>query len=182
MPDSWVRIPAVRRILLALLLGSSSLLFAQARKPSRPASSSSSSTLLSVKATGSTRYSSSQIVAASGLQLGQSVSEDDFKVVSQHLGETGAFSNVAYTFQFSPEGMKLELQVTDADATYGLAESVPALAAAREQLAALDAEELGAPPDRYRRIASILDDLPAEQKLERLFQVDLTKASPRALR
>jgi outer membrane protein assembly factor BamA len=113
MPGSWVRIPAVRRILLALLLGSSSLLFAQARKPSRPASSSSSSRLLSVKAMGSTRYSSSQIVAASSLQLGQLVSEDDFKVVSQHLGETGAFSNVAYTFQISPDGMKLELQVTD---------------------------------------------------------------------
>ena len=35
--------------------------------------------------------------------------------MTQQLGETGAFSNVAYTFQFSPEGMKLELQVTDSD-------------------------------------------------------------------
>ena len=43
------------------------------------------------------------------------MSEDDFKIVSQHLGETGAFSNVAYTFEFSPAGMKLELQVTDSD-------------------------------------------------------------------
>ena len=31
------------------------------------------------------------------------------RAVSQHLGETGAFSDVAYTFQFVPEGMKLEL-------------------------------------------------------------------------
>jgi outer membrane protein assembly factor BamA len=136
---SWVRIPAVRRILLALLLGCACLPFAQiskaqtpktqtpktqtpktqapktqARKPSSPASSSSSR-LLSVKATGSKRYSSPQIVAATGLQLGQTVSEDDFRIVSQHLGETGAFSNVAYTFQFSSEGMKLDLQVTDSD-------------------------------------------------------------------
>jgi len=102
----------VKRILLALLLGCASLLFAQARKPSSPASPSR---LLSVKATGSKRYSSDQITAATGLQLGQTVSEDDFKIVSQHLGETGAFNNVAYTFQFSPEGMKLELQVTDSD-------------------------------------------------------------------
>ena len=43
-----------------------------------------------------------QIAAATGLQIGQTVSEDDFKIVSQHLGETGAFSNVAYTFEFSP--------------------------------------------------------------------------------
>jgi outer membrane protein assembly factor BamA len=104
----------VKRIVLALLLGSASLLFSQARKPSSPPSSSSSK-LLSVKATGSKRYSSSQIAAATGLQLGQTVSEDDFKIVSQHLGETGAFSNVAYTFQFSSEGMKLDLQVTDND-------------------------------------------------------------------
>jgi outer membrane protein insertion porin family len=49
------------------------------------------------------------------LQKGKAVSEDDFKIVTQQLGETGAFSNVAYTFQFSSEGMKLELQVTDSD-------------------------------------------------------------------
>jgi outer membrane protein assembly factor BamA len=71
--------------------------------------------LLSVQATGSKRYSSAQIAAATGLQLGQTVSEDDFKIVSQHLGETGAFGNVAYTFEFSPAGMKLELQVADND-------------------------------------------------------------------
>jgi thiopeptide-type bacteriocin biosynthesis protein len=75
---------------------------------------------------------------------------------------------------------ELDLHITGADATYGLAASVPALATAREELASLDAKELGVPPDRYRRIAGILADLPAEQKLERLFQVDLTKASPRA--
>ena len=63
--------------------------------------------------TGSTRYTPEQIIAATGLQPGQNVSEDDFKSVSRRLGETGAFSDVAYTFQFSPEGMKLALQVTD---------------------------------------------------------------------
>ncbi len=31
------------------------------------------------------------------------------------MGETGAFSNVAYTFQFNPEGIKLDLQVTDSE-------------------------------------------------------------------
>jgi outer membrane protein assembly factor BamA len=109
----------VRPIVLAVLLGCASLLIAQTaraqasaqtRKPSRPASPSK---LLSVKATGSSRYSSAQIAAATGLQPGQTVSEDDFKIVSQHLGETGAFSNVAYTFQFSQEGIKVEFQVTD---------------------------------------------------------------------
>jgi outer membrane protein assembly factor BamA len=47
------------------------------------------------------------------LQIGQVVTDDDFKEVSRHLGETGAFSNVAYTFQFNPEGIRLDVQVTD---------------------------------------------------------------------
>jgi outer membrane protein assembly factor BamA len=116
---SWVRIRAVRRtfpvvIFIVLVIGAAPLLFAQTRKPSKPAfSPSSSNKLLSVKATGSKRYTSDQIAAATGLQIGQTVSEDDFKIVSQHLGETGVFSNVAYTFEFSPAGMKLELQVAD---------------------------------------------------------------------
>ena len=65
--------------------------------------------------TGSNRYTPEQIIAATGLQPGQTVTEDDFKSVSRHLGETGAFSDVAYTFQFGPEGMKLALQVTDSN-------------------------------------------------------------------
>jgi len=104
----------VKLTFLALLLSCASPLFAQSRKPSKPLSPSSP-ILTSAKATGSTRYTSEQIVAATGLQKGKAVSEDDFKIVTQQLGETGAFSNVAYTFQFSSEGMKLELQLTDSD-------------------------------------------------------------------
>jgi outer membrane protein assembly factor BamA len=59
------------------------------------------------------RYPQEQVIAATGLQPGQAVSEDDFQSVSRRLGETGAFSDVAYTFQFSSEGTKLDLQVTD---------------------------------------------------------------------
>jgi len=42
------------------------------------------------------------------------VSEDDFKAVSRHLGETGAFGDVAYAFQYSSEGAKLDIQIADA--------------------------------------------------------------------
>jgi outer membrane protein assembly factor BamA len=103
----------VRRTFL-LLLACASLLSAQTRKPSRPATPSSSK-LISIRVTGSTRYTPAQIAAATGLQLGQVVTDDDFKQVSRHLGETGAFNNVAYTFQFNPEGIKLEVQVTDSE-------------------------------------------------------------------
>ena len=109
---SWVRIAAVNRTLPALLLACASLLSAQTRKPSQPPSSSK---LISIKVTGSNRYTPDQIIAATGLQPGQIVSDDDFKSVSRRLGETGAFSNVAYSFQFNAEGTKLDLQVTDSN-------------------------------------------------------------------
>lgn len=70
--------------------------------------------LVSIRVTGTKRYTPEQIKAAIGLQLGQTVSEDDFKTVSRHLGETGAFSDVAYAFQYSSEGAKLDLQLADA--------------------------------------------------------------------
>ena len=95
-----------------MLLACASLLSAQTGKSSAPPSSSK---LVSINVTGSKRYTSEQIIAATGLQAGQNVSEEDFKGVTRHLGETGAFSDVAYTFEFGPEGMKLALQVTDSN-------------------------------------------------------------------
>ena len=106
------KIPAVRLVYLALLFGCASLLSAQTRKPS---SVPSASRLLSIKVTGSKRYTPDEIIAATGLQRGQPATEDDFKAVTQQLGESGAFTNVGYSFQFSPEGFKLELQVADSD-------------------------------------------------------------------
>jgi outer membrane protein insertion porin family len=102
----------VKQILLPFLLLCVSLLSAQTRKPPKPVSSSASK-LISIRVTGSTRYTPAQLAAATGLQIGQVVTDDDFKEVSRHLGETGAFSNVAYTFQFNPEGIRLDVQVTD---------------------------------------------------------------------
>src|SRR5690349_11338098 len=69
--------------------------------------------LISIRVTGSSRYQPEAVIAASGLSLGQTVSEDDFKQTSKKLGQTGAFSDVAYAFQFSPQGAKLDLQVAD---------------------------------------------------------------------
>ena len=62
---------------------------------------------------GANRYKQAQIVAASGLGIGQTVSEDDFKRAVQKLGDTGVFTEVAYTFQYSAQGTKLELQISE---------------------------------------------------------------------
>jgi outer membrane protein insertion porin family len=71
--------------------------------------------LIAVKVTGSKRFTSDEIAAASGLPVGTIAHEDDFKKAARQLGESGAFSNVAYTYSYSSTGTKLEFQVADAD-------------------------------------------------------------------
>ena len=71
--------------------------------------------LISVTATGSKRYPENDIVAASGLQIGTTVVEDDFKRAARRLGDLGVFADIAYSFSYSSAGTKLVLQLTDAE-------------------------------------------------------------------
>jgi outer membrane protein insertion porin family len=73
------------------------------------------SKLLEVKVTGSHRFTSEEIAAASGLPVGATVVEEDFRKAARQLGETGAFSDVSFTYSYSSAGTKLALQVADAD-------------------------------------------------------------------
>lgn len=101
-------------MVLSCILLFPSLLLAQTRKPAKPLSPSAFK-LIEIKVTGNSRYSPEEIIGASGLQIGQTVHEEDFKKASQQLGETGAFTNMGYGFQFSPEGTKVDLQITEND-------------------------------------------------------------------
>ena len=69
--------------------------------------------LIAIKVTGSKRYSEPIIAAASGLQLNTPVTEDDFKKAARRLGDTGVFTDVGYSYSYSPAGTKLEFHVTD---------------------------------------------------------------------
>jgi outer membrane protein insertion porin family len=71
--------------------------------------------LIAVKVTGSKRFTSEEIAAASGLPVGTIAHEDDFKKAARQLGESGVFSDISFTFSYSAAGTKLEFQVTDAD-------------------------------------------------------------------
>ncbi|HEX3819691.1 MAG TPA: POTRA domain-containing protein [Candidatus Sulfotelmatobacter sp.] len=71
--------------------------------------------LVEIKITGSKRFPESAIVAASGLQIGTPVTDDDFKTVAVRLGDTGVFTDIAYSFSYSALGVKLEFHVTDAN-------------------------------------------------------------------
>lgn len=78
-----------------------------------PADLSTARRLVGITVTGSHRYSQAEVVAASGLTIGSSASDEDFKKASQQLGDTGMFSDVAYAFSYSAAGTKLDLQLTD---------------------------------------------------------------------
>lgn len=106
-------------ILLVLLVVSSGVSQASSG-PQRHSSTtksvpSTASRLIAVKITGTQQYSEKEILAASGLELGQNASEGDFQEAVRRLGSTGLFTDVAYAYSYSGAGTKLELQLTDTD-------------------------------------------------------------------
>jgi outer membrane protein insertion porin family len=96
-----------------LLLCISAAAQTQTSKAARPTAPTYK--LIEVKVTGSKRFTSDEIAAASGLPVGTIAHEEDFKKAARQLGESGAFSNVAYTYSYASAGTRLEFQVTDAD-------------------------------------------------------------------
>ena len=110
-----MRISIIRLVLLLSCLSLSSAFAQTPRKAAPKDLPPSAFKLISVKTTGTMRYKPEEVIAASGLQLGQTVSQDDFKTAARLLGETGAFGDVLYSFEYSPEGTKLEFQLQDAE-------------------------------------------------------------------
>ena len=95
--------------LLPMLLCSAAV-FAQAGGDSGPKYK-----LLSIHVKGLTHLSESAVVQVSGLHIGQTAGEADFKRALQKLGDTGMFSNLAYSDQYSDAGCNLEFQTAEAD-------------------------------------------------------------------
>ncbi len=91
----------------------SSLCTGQKRAPGAKSTAPTSNQLRSLKISGTTRYTDKEILAASGLQLGQDVAEGDFKEAAQRLGQSGLFLSVLYSFSYSDAGVKVEFQLTD---------------------------------------------------------------------
>lgn len=69
--------------------------------------------LLSIHVNGLDHFKEDQVIAASGLKLGQYAGEPEFQQAAQRLGETGLFSNLTYKYQYSTAGCNLELQVAE---------------------------------------------------------------------
>ena len=71
--------------------------------------------LISLKVTGTKRYTDKEILAACGLQIGQSAADGDFKEAVQRIGSSGFFSDVSYSYSSSGTGVRLELRLADVD-------------------------------------------------------------------
>src|SRR5207248_8468368 len=69
--------------------------------------------LLSIHVKGLKQFQEDQVIAASGLKLGQFAGEEEFKQAANKLGETGLFSDLTYSYQYSSAGCNLELQVAE---------------------------------------------------------------------
>jgi len=70
--------------------------------------------LLAVVVTGSARFKPEAIVAASGLTIGMTAGEDEFRRAAERLGDSGAFNDVTYGYSYTDAGAKLTLDVKDA--------------------------------------------------------------------
>jgi outer membrane protein assembly factor BamA len=105
---------AFSRFLLILLLQGLTLrsVGQTAQKPLAQMSASARQ-LIAIKVVGSKRFPEAAIAAATGLQIGTPVIDDDFKKAARQLGDSGVFTEIAYTFSYSSAGTKVEFHVTD---------------------------------------------------------------------
>lgn len=139
--------------------------------------------LQSVTASGTTRYTSQEILTASGLEPGQNAAEADFKEAAHHLGSSGMFTEVAYSFSYSDADIKVDFQLSDIDKS----KLVPAhfenfvwftdseLFTALKQRVSLFAGELplsGSLPDRVQKaLQQLLDEKHIPARVSYLHEV-----------
>jgi len=104
-----------RLLFLCLLLRFCVLGLGQTAQKPLAQMSASARQLIAINVVGSKRFPEAAIAAATGLQLGTPVVDDDFKKAARQLGDTGVFTDIAYSFNYSSAGTKVEFHVTDVD-------------------------------------------------------------------
>ena len=91
--------------------GTSSALEGQQPAPPGPPGTG---VLASATATGSSKFSSSEIIAASGMKQGEPVTRATFQLAANRLAETGLFSEVHYRYSSQGQNVTVQFQVADA--------------------------------------------------------------------
>ena len=101
------------RILAIFLLSLASLAQSVHKAPARSAPAEHK--LAAIHVTGSQRYTADEIAAATGLEIGSPATEEDFQKAIQKLGNSGLFSNISYSYNHTPTGTKLDIEITEAE-------------------------------------------------------------------
>ena len=99
-------------ILVSLLLSAAA---AQKQRTRGKVSAVEANKLVALKVTGTARYTDKEILAASGLQIGQNAADGDFREAARRLGDSGLFSDVVYSYSSSGAGVRLDMQLADTD-------------------------------------------------------------------
>ncbi|MGH9718215.1 MAG: POTRA domain-containing protein [Candidatus Acidiferrales bacterium] len=112
------RCAGVFSALLALAISASAAPVARSpfQNTSAARSEQGSATLASIQVTGSKRFTSAEIAAATGLHAGSQVTRADLQQAANVLSELGPFTKVRYRFASQPAGVVLQFQVADAPA------------------------------------------------------------------
>jgi outer membrane protein assembly factor BamA len=86
---------------------------ATAQEPAR-ANAPQMGKIASLRVTGARRYSETQIIAAGGLRVGDTVTRDDIEAATNRLLQIGVFSEVRYVFSSIGDNIDLQFQVQEA--------------------------------------------------------------------
>ncbi len=95
--------------ILALLLFLPVLVWAQAK----PAANQGPWRLVGVRATGSERFPEADIIATTGLKIGDNVVPEQFKAAADRLAALGAFEEVAFDYGPAGTGVTVEFKLAD---------------------------------------------------------------------
>jgi outer membrane protein insertion porin family len=101
----------MKRALIALFLLLPPLVPAQ---PATPSAQTGSFRLVSVHATGSRHFSEAEIIAATGLKTGESITPEQLRPIADALAAGGAFEEVSYKFGPARNGISVQFMVKDA--------------------------------------------------------------------
>ena len=88
-------------------------------------SDNTTATLKAIHADGAKHLSADQVIALSGLSIGNDVGKQDLQAAADRLVETGLFSNVNYAFQSKEDGLHLTFKLVEAPRIPAYFDNIP---------------------------------------------------------
>lgn len=107
----------VRHFILILALLPASL-WAQARPAAPQKVARNSNRITEIVASGSTRFQPAALISSMGLKIGEDGTEEKFQAAASALAASGMFTDITYSWESAPQGMRVEYKVQDVAQLY----------------------------------------------------------------